>query len=184
RKIPIVFSDIMGLEPGQSVGVRPEDVILAMKGHVKDGYEFDQTKTLSQEDEKYNENPTFDDRVHVLVCILNANTAQFSPEVLQKIMEIKQEARTNVFPGATVHRDHPVGQHRQISTEIMFSPQNILKCVFQMQEFSASVGIPVNFMYPVQNYSDNTYNRQDDIDALLLEALNHIIHFGDDFLDL
>uniref|UniRef100_A0A3B4A827 G domain-containing protein n=1 Tax=Periophthalmus magnuspinnatus TaxID=409849 RepID=A0A3B4A827_9GOBI len=92
-KIPIVFNDIMGLEARQSVGVRPEDIYLAMKGHVKDGYRFDPKKALSPEDDEYNKNPSVDDKVHVLVCLLKANATDISDHVLEKMMEVKEMAR-------------------------------------------------------------------------------------------
>ncbi|KAA0722596.1 hypothetical protein E1301_Tti011971 [Triplophysa tibetana] len=39
-KIPLVFVDIMGLEPDVLAGSQPEDIIKAVYGHVKDGYKL------------------------------------------------------------------------------------------------------------------------------------------------
>lgn len=35
---PIVFNDIMGLEPDSNQGVRAEDIKLILRGHVMEGY--------------------------------------------------------------------------------------------------------------------------------------------------
>lgn len=56
-----------------------------------------------------------------------------------------------------------------------------LLCV-QMKDFSAAVGIPMNCIFPVKNYS-HEIKIDDDVDVLILSALRHIIDFGEDFLD-
>lgn len=35
---PLVFNDIMGLEDGTDSGVHPEDIYLALKGHIMEGH--------------------------------------------------------------------------------------------------------------------------------------------------
>lgn len=52
----------------------------------------------------------------------------------------------------------------------------------QMKDFSAAVGIPLNCIFPVKNYSEEI-DLNDDMDALILSALRKMIDFGDDFTD-
>ncbi|XP_035851631.1 interferon-induced protein 44-like [Sander lucioperca] len=88
---PFVFNDIMGLGP--DVGVQVKDVILAMKGKVKEDYTFNPDSRLSKDNQFYNNNPTNNDKVHVLVCVIDANTVTFkSKKVEEKIREIRKEA--------------------------------------------------------------------------------------------
>ena len=50
-----------------------------------------------------------------------------------------------------------------------------------MKDFSAVVGIPMNYIFPVKNYSDEN-DIVDDVDSLILSALRRMIDFGDDFI--
>ena len=51
-----------------------------------------------------------------------------------------------------------------------------------MQKFSANVGIPMNCIFPVMNYCEET-DMNDDIDSLILNAMKHVLHCGDDFFE-
>lgn len=51
----------------------------------------------------------------------------------------------------------------------------------QIQRFSADVGIPLNCIFPVKNYHDES-ELDTDTNTLILNALRNIINFGDDFL--
>lgn len=51
-----------------------------------------------------------------------------------------------------------------------------------MKDFSAAVGIPMNCIFPVKNYSEEI-DINDNVDVLILSALRRMIDFGDDFLD-
>ncbi|GLD74578.1 interferon-induced protein 44-like protein [Lates japonicus] len=46
-----------------------------------------------------------------------------------------------------------------------------------MKDFSSAVGIPMNCICPVKNYSDEI-EIDDDVDSLILSALRLMIHFG------
>ena len=39
HELSFVFNDLMGLERQDKSGVLPDDIISAIKGHIKDGYE-------------------------------------------------------------------------------------------------------------------------------------------------
>lgn len=51
-----------------------------------------------------------------------------------------------------------------------------------MSEFSSAVGIPMNCIFPVKNYSEEI-DLDDDVDTLILSTLKHMLDFGDDFID-
>lgn len=51
-----------------------------------------------------------------------------------------------------------------------------------MKDLSASVGIPLNCIFPVKNYSEEI-DLNDDVDFLILSALKKMVDFGDDFLE-
>ncbi|XP_015260610.1 PREDICTED: interferon-induced protein 44-like, partial [Cyprinodon variegatus] len=89
---PVVFSDIMGLEDGEIQGVHASDIKLALKGHVKEGHKFNPVGPLSEDDPGYNPTPSADDRVHVLVCVMSANTLQIQSSVLEKMKTVRETA--------------------------------------------------------------------------------------------
>lgn len=51
-----------------------------------------------------------------------------------------------------------------------------------MERFSAEVGIPMNCIFPVKNYSEEI-ETDDNIDMLILSALKNILNFGSDFIN-
>lgn len=51
-----------------------------------------------------------------------------------------------------------------------------------MTEFSNTLGIPLNCILPVKNYSEET-DVDNDVDCLILEAVKMMINLGDDFIN-
>ncbi|XP_025762727.1 interferon-induced protein 44-like [Oreochromis niloticus] len=84
----------MGLEKDR--GVKVEDIILAMKGHVKDGYKFNPQSSLSEHDHDYNKVPTLNDKVQVLVSVIDASRMEFLSDDLIKQMKAVRLAASDV----------------------------------------------------------------------------------------
>ncbi|XP_071374719.1 interferon-induced protein 44-like, partial [Centroberyx affinis] len=176
---PFIFNDIMGLEKEANKGVRVEDIRLAMKGRMRDGYKFNSLSTLSKDSQGYNSCPTLNDKVHVLVCVIPADTVSgLSDEVLGKMMDIRLAASNMGIPQLVI-----LTKIDKACPEVNKSIRNVYHSKLlktKMEEFSSKLGIPVNCIFPVKNYSSEVC-LDDDIDSLILCALRQMIDFGEDF---
>uniref|UniRef100_A0A8C9YTU4 G domain-containing protein n=1 Tax=Sander lucioperca TaxID=283035 RepID=A0A8C9YTU4_SANLU len=175
---PFVLSDIMGLGP---TGVQVDDVKLAMMGKVKEGYRFNRDSRLSEDDAFYNNHPTDNDKVHVLVCVIDAYTLPFmKQEVQEKICQIRIEATHLNIPQVAIFT-----KIDDVSPEIKDNLQNVYKVNYlkeRMEQFSVNVGIPMNCIFPVKNYHEEI-DLNSDVDSLILSALKHIINLGDNCIN-
>uniref|UniRef100_A0A3B3YB18 G domain-containing protein n=1 Tax=Poecilia mexicana TaxID=48701 RepID=A0A3B3YB18_9TELE len=177
---PFVFNDIMGLEDGDGRGVRTDDIKLALKGHVKDEYKFNPVSPLSDVDPGYISSPSVSDRVHVLVCIYSANAPQMNQSVLQKMREIREAASELGIPQLAIltHVDAACGDTER-DLKNVYKSKHLKR---KMGDFSSSLGIPMNCILPVKNYS-HEIQLHPDINALILSALKLMVDFGDDYAD-
>ncbi|KAM4560695.1 interferon-induced protein 44-like [Fundulus diaphanus] len=177
---PVVFNDIMGLEEGDNRGVHENDIKLALRGHVKEGYKFNPVSPLTQHDPGYNPTPSADDKVHVLVCVMSVNASQIKSSVLEKMKNVRERASELGIPQMAMmtHIDEACGETEKDLRNV-YKSKHLRK---KMRDFSAAVGIPMNCIFPVKNYS-HEINLKDDIDTLTLSALRKMIDFGDDFIE-
>uniref|UniRef100_A0A673AGT6 G domain-containing protein n=1 Tax=Sphaeramia orbicularis TaxID=375764 RepID=A0A673AGT6_9TELE len=164
---PFVFNDIMGLEKDQ--GVCEEDIKLAMMGHVRDGYTV-------KDDPYYNTNPSLSDKAHVLVCVVSANEVHLlNHDAMKKMRNVRLEASDMGIPQMAI-----LTNIDEVCPEVNADLRNVYKSQFVKKTGSKSLGIPLNYIFPVKNYhSEITPN--DDLEMLILMALRQIINFGKDF---
>ncbi|KAG7235298.1 hypothetical protein INR49_002788 [Caranx melampygus] len=101
---PFVFNDVMGLD--QTHGVKMEDVKLALKGHLKDGYPFNPHSKITENKPLYNKSPHFNDRVHVLVLVISADTLPIMTNEMMEKLSVDIGIPMNcIFPVKNYHEE-------------------------------------------------------------------------------
>ncbi|KAG9330323.1 hypothetical protein JZ751_025685, partial [Albula glossodonta] len=172
------FNDVMGLEGNE--GVLVCDIINALKGHVKEGYKFNPRHPLTEEDGDYNKTPSLGEKVHCLVTVVAADTVELmSDEMVKKLREIRLAARDLDIPEVVALTKVDVACPLVAGDLKMVYKSRYIKK--RIQVCSSRLGVPVYCIFPVQNYHEENHLK-DDIDALLLNSLKHIVTFADDYL--
>uniref|UniRef100_A0A3Q2X3A7 Interferon-induced protein 44-like n=1 Tax=Haplochromis burtoni TaxID=8153 RepID=A0A3Q2X3A7_HAPBU len=174
---PFAFTDIMGLE--KDTGVMVEDIILAMNGHVKDGYTFNPQSSLSEHDHKYNKEPTLNDKVHVLVSVIDANKIKLmSDDIIKQMRTVRLAASDMGIPQMAI-----LTKIDEACPEVKKNIRNVYKSTsLKEQIVSVKSGIPLYCIFPVKNYHSEIQT-DDDIDTLILAALKQMINFGEDYVN-
>ncbi|KAF3846489.1 hypothetical protein F7725_003567 [Dissostichus mawsoni] len=168
----------MGLEREAARGVCLEDIKLAMKGHVNNGYKFNPLSAISEDNQHYNRDPSLNDRVHVLVYVIPGSTAGFqdddNPSQLltedfeTKLREVRLEARDIGIPEIAI-----LTRIDEACPEVGKDIQNVYKSKYlkkKIEELSVRMGFPQNCIFPVKNYHSEI-KTSDDTDTLILSAL-------------
>ncbi|KAM9327923.1 interferon-induced protein 44-like isoform 1-T3 [Pholidichthys leucotaenia] len=179
---PFVFTDIMGLERDDRT-FDVETIKLALKGHIKEGYTFNPKAELTEKDPSYNPNPSLDDQVHVLVCVVKATTLTILDDgAIKKLRDVRLAAHDKERGIAQVviltHID-------EACPEVKRDIKNVYKSKHlktQMETLSARLGIPLKCIFPVRNYC-HEFETDDDVDTLILSAMRRIIDYGEDYLN-
>ncbi|XP_048053901.1 interferon-induced protein 44-like [Megalobrama amblycephala] len=181
RKIlPFVFKDIMGLEAAVLAGSQPEDIVNAVFGHVKDGYKFNQGQALTYKDEHYISDPTLSDQSSCLVYVIDGNTVDFTDDkLIDKLKIIRQRISDQGIPQVVIMTK--VDKACPLINKNLRKIYSSKKIKEKVELCSAKTGVPMSNIFPVKNYHDEI-DTDDDVDVLILKALEQIVQVADDRL--
>uniref|UniRef100_A0AAR2KUB0 G domain-containing protein n=1 Tax=Pygocentrus nattereri TaxID=42514 RepID=A0AAR2KUB0_PYGNA len=176
--LPFVMNDVMGLE--NKDGVQTADVISALLGHVKEGYEFNPDTPLTEGDRNYVSNPSPDDKVHCLVTIVSANSLSLMDQsVIKKMKTVKQQANDIDIPQIVLLT--------KIDEVCLLVKQDVKKTYTskkiqeKINQCSNMIGAPVKFIFPVKNYCYES-DTNDPTDILIMLALRHMVSAANDYV--
>ncbi|XP_060755408.1 interferon-induced protein 44-like [Neoarius graeffei] len=176
---PLEIVDIMGIEAQE--GIKHDDIISVFKGHISDEYSFNPGVTIADDDPHYKKNPTLGDKVHCLVCVLPADSvSMLESMVFEKMDHVRKSASRHGIPQVIVMtRVDKACELVKGDLKKMYYSKKIRD---KVHECSNNVGIPLNVIYPVNNYSE-IITQDPDIDLFLLIALRDILNFANDYVE-
>ncbi|XP_035378625.1 interferon-induced protein 44-like [Electrophorus electricus] len=176
--LPLAFNDTVGVEKEQ--GVHTDDIISALRGHIKEGYVFNPKSQISEENPHYLKNPSLSDRIHCLVSVVAADRiAVMDQEIINKMRQVRQAANRMGIPQVVFMTR--VDLACPLTKENLRYIYKSKKVRDNMQKCSSLLGIPVNCIFPVKNYHMETHV-SGDINCLMLDALTQIVDWANDYV--
>ncbi|XP_055081919.1 interferon-induced protein 44-like [Periophthalmus magnuspinnatus] len=176
---PFVFTDIMGMEPDKN-GIHVEDLILMLKGHVRDGYKFNPCSPLTDTSSQfYNPNPAPEDKVHLLVCVLPAHRPDIHEEHIPDIKRMRNATRDLQIPHVVL-LTHIDVLCKKVEENVMnvFKVKAVLD---KIKDYGGKLGFDENNFFPVRNYCRGYLQQNENLDKLILITLQHMLNYADDF---
>ncbi|XP_041960347.1 interferon-induced protein 44-like isoform X2 [Alosa sapidissima] len=190
NRLPFVIGDVMGLENEDDSGANTEDIVNALKGHIKENYTFNSVKACSVNDPGYNSNPTLNDKVHCLVFVIPidnfANHAKERATVLmhdnliRKMQNIRRKARDLRIRQVIILTKVDLDCHHVTEgIKNVYRSKNIHQ---KAEACSKALGIPKSDIFLVSNYH-NDKQLNSDKDEVLLFTLTQILNYANEFVE-
>lgn len=182
-QLPFVIYDVMGMESDGGKGIHMDDIINALKGHIRADYEFNPNQPLEKTSNWYNAQPLKSERIHCLVSVVSADSisrmTDSNNDVIPTMRLIRKEANKLGIPQIVVLTMPDMAcPYVAQNLKYIFKSTEIKK---KMEVCSNELGAPMSCILPVMNYHLET-KLDDAIDVLVLDAMIHIVQAANDYL--
>ncbi|XP_076879288.1 interferon-induced protein 44-like isoform X2 [Brachyhypopomus gauderio] len=124
--------------------------------------------------------PSLGDQTYCLVNIIGADKiSRMDNKVIEKIRYIREKATELEMPQVIIMTR--VDEACPLVKEDLRKVYTSKKIKEKMQECSNCLGVPMNHIFPVKNYHEEI-DTDDDMDILILKALDQIVNIANDAL--
>uniref|UniRef100_A0A8C4SYQ3 Interferon-induced protein 44-like n=2 Tax=Erpetoichthys calabaricus TaxID=27687 RepID=A0A8C4SYQ3_ERPCA len=182
-RLPYILCDTMGMErTGSEDGIKVEDIISVIKGHISDMYEFNSRAAINCQDRQYQRSPSLKDKVHCVVFVVDANKIVNFQEIslLKKFKEVKSEVNSLGIPLLVLVTkiDEACIEVQKDLTKV-YRSRYLHEKVIQLGQM---LNIPVSSISLVKNYATETELNLN-MDILILKALQQMLRATDAYFD-
>jgi len=180
--IRVTLCDTMGFEQREALsGPSIRDFEYIMDGHIKDGYEFKPNDCISFNSEFFERNPKPMDKVHAVVVVVDASTAQtMTKEVVDKLKEVTHLANDrDIRWCVVVTKIDKACPNVDLDLTTVFSSTAMEQCV---ETIHNQFGCIASNIFPIQNYGQQVEVSLP-MNILALHNLENILRLADNTLE-
>lgn len=179
--VPLILCDTMGLEENADAGLDIDDLVNIYKGHIKDRYQFSTTTPLTENAPGFKKDATLKDMIHCVVYMVDTcKVSLLTKQMLDKFAAIRK--KTNLLGIPQILLMTKVDEACPLVAEDL---QNVYRSAYiqrKARELSESLGIPLSYVLPVKNYSEELELDQN-TDILLFSAVEQMLNYADSFFE-
>ncbi|XP_061594815.1 uncharacterized protein LOC133458672 isoform X3 [Cololabis saira] len=179
--LPVILCDTMGLEESKGAGLHIDDVSNILKGHLPDYYQFNPSDPLHSEVHGYRKSPDHKDKIHCVVYVIDASKISImTPQLEEKVDAIRKKINLMGIPQLAL-----LSKVDEACPLVKEDLRNIYKSGYikdLMQEVSTRLGMPMSYVVPVKNYSEEL-ELDMNCDILLLSAITQMLQSVDNYFD-
>ncbi|KAM9707398.1 interferon-induced protein 44-like [Menidia menidia] len=181
QTIPLVLCDTMGLEGNTDAGLDIEDIVNIFKGHIKDRYQFSSSVSLMEDSPGYKSDATLNDKIHCVAYVVDTcKVSLLSEKMLNKFADIRKKANQLGIPQIVL-----MTKVDEACPLVAQDLKNVYRSAYiqkKARQLSETLGIPLSFVMPVKNYSQELELDQD-TDIMLLTAVEQMFNYADSFFE-
>ncbi|XP_029900061.1 interferon-induced protein 44-like [Myripristis murdjan] len=181
KSLPLILCDTMGLEDNPDSGVNIEDLVSIYKGHIQDRYQFSSSAPLQPGTPGYKKQVTLNDMIHCVAYVIDTcKVSLLSDKILEKLSAIRKKTNQLGIPQILL-----MTKVDEACPLVDADLKNVYHSVYiqrKAQELSAALGIPMSYVLPVKNYSQEL-ELDLNTNILLLMAVDQMLNYADSFFE-